>query len=284
MAKVLGNTRRWCRHALFWLTFARRKTLRAKLVLLSTCAATPGSPLLMNLDPYWMARQILSLVSALFRYMTRKASSALVISNDAISSSNRIPIFFKGIRFPWNKKTLWQKRRGGKKERRQAVQKTRNSRGKKNRRNSQNGQKSREIESLWSPSDQMRRKKMQSDDVPRASPSLSLPYTTVVTTSFSFVALGNDEMDGWARYRLLIGRFSFLLTVGLCSVCFSVPQRWTRSTAAMDGSNPCRPLNSVIRVRTELPIGFFSGPLNRVCIRWFCSGGATTVPAISSHY
>jgi len=246
MAKVLGNTRRWCRHALFWLTFARRKTLRAKLVLLSTCAATPGSPLLMNLDPYWMARQILSLVSALFRYMTRKASSALVISNDAISSSNRIPIFFKGG-FPWNKKTLWQKRRGGKKERRQAVQKTRNSRGEKKRRNSQNGQKSREIESLWSPSDQMRRKKMQSDDVPRASPSLSLsPIYHRCHYFLLFVALGNDEMDGWARYRLLIGRFPCLLTVGLCSVCFSVPQRWTRSTAAMDGSNPCRPLNSVI--------------------------------------
>jgi hypothetical protein len=64
-------------------TFARRKTLRAKLVVLSTCCATPGSPALTNLDPYWMLRQILSRTSALFRYITRKAISALVTSSVA---------------------------------------------------------------------------------------------------------------------------------------------------------------------------------------------------------
>jgi hypothetical protein len=69
----------------------------------------------------------------------------------------------------------------------------------------------------------MRRKKLQSDDVPARLP-LSLPFTTVVTTSFSFVALGNDDMDGWARYRLLIGRFPCLLTAGL-SVPFASPFR-----------------------------------------------------------
>lgn len=67
------------------LTLAKRKTLRAKLVVLSTCDATPGSPALINLDPYWIARQILSLVSALLRYITRKAISALATSTVAMA-------------------------------------------------------------------------------------------------------------------------------------------------------------------------------------------------------
>ena len=71
-------------------TFASRKTLRAKLVVLSTCAATPGSPPLTNFDPYWMLRQILSRTSALFRYITRKAISALATSSVAMALPSRL--------------------------------------------------------------------------------------------------------------------------------------------------------------------------------------------------
>ena len=71
-------------------TFASRKTLRAKLVVLSTCAATPGSPPLTNFDPYWMLRQILSRTSALFRYITRKAISALATSSVAMALRPRL--------------------------------------------------------------------------------------------------------------------------------------------------------------------------------------------------
>lgn len=62
-------------------TLKSRKTFRARLVDLSTFCAVPGCPLLKNLEPYWIALQILSLASALFRYKTSKASSALVASN-----------------------------------------------------------------------------------------------------------------------------------------------------------------------------------------------------------
>ena len=61
-------------------TLKIRKTLRAKLVDLSTFWAVPGSPLLKNFDPYCIARHILSLASALFKYRTTRASSALATS------------------------------------------------------------------------------------------------------------------------------------------------------------------------------------------------------------
>ena len=66
------------------LTLKRRKTFRAKLVDLSTFWAVPGSPLLKNLEPYCIALHILSLVSALFKYNTTNASSALVASSVVI--------------------------------------------------------------------------------------------------------------------------------------------------------------------------------------------------------
>lgn len=65
-------------------TLNKRKTLRAKLVDLSTFCAVPGSPLLTNFEPYWIARHILSLASALFRYRIASASSALAPSNELI--------------------------------------------------------------------------------------------------------------------------------------------------------------------------------------------------------
>ena len=73
-----------------WLTLRRRKTFRAKVVDLSTSCAVPGCPLLMNFEPYWIALQILSLASALFRYRTTRPSSARVASND--------PIFLYSVR------------------------------------------------------------------------------------------------------------------------------------------------------------------------------------------
>ena len=73
-----------------WLTLRRRKTFRAKVVDLSTSCAVPGCPLLMNFEPYWIALQILSLASALFRYRTTRPSSARVASNE--------PIFLYSVR------------------------------------------------------------------------------------------------------------------------------------------------------------------------------------------
>lgn len=75
-------------------TLARRKTLRAKLVVLSTCCATPGSPALMNFEPYWIARQILSRASALLRYITRKAISDLATSIVAMTPGSRNSLKF----------------------------------------------------------------------------------------------------------------------------------------------------------------------------------------------
>jgi hypothetical protein len=48
---------------------------------LSTFWAVPACPSLKNFEPYWIALQILSLASALFRYRTTRASSALVASS-----------------------------------------------------------------------------------------------------------------------------------------------------------------------------------------------------------
>ena len=70
------------------LTLKRRKTFRAKLVVLSTFWAVPGSPLLKNLEPYCIALHILSLASALPKYKTRRPSSALVASNVLIFYTN----------------------------------------------------------------------------------------------------------------------------------------------------------------------------------------------------
>jgi len=70
------------------LTLKRRKTFRAKLVVLSTFWAVPGSPLLKNLEPYCIALHILSLASALPKYKTRRPSSALVASNVLIFYNN----------------------------------------------------------------------------------------------------------------------------------------------------------------------------------------------------
>lgn len=70
---------------LHWnLTLKRRNTFLAKLVDLSTFWAVPGSPLLTNFEPYCIALHILSLASALFKYKTARASSALAASKALI--------------------------------------------------------------------------------------------------------------------------------------------------------------------------------------------------------
>jgi hypothetical protein len=70
------------------LTLRSRKTLRAKVVDLSTSCAVPGCPLLTNLAPYWIALQILSRASALFRYRTTRPSSARVACSELIFLSS----------------------------------------------------------------------------------------------------------------------------------------------------------------------------------------------------
>jgi hypothetical protein len=141
-----------------------------------------------------MARQILSLVSALFRYMTRKASSALVISNDAISSSNRLRSSSKGSDFPEIRRHSDKREEGG--EEKTGSPKKHETRG---------GKKTEEIlkmdrrvgrSNLFDHrSIRCEEKKCRATMFPARLP-LSLQFTTVVTTSFSFVAVGNDDMDG----------------------------------------------------------------------------------------
>jgi hypothetical protein len=121
--------------------------------------------------------------------MTRKASSALVISNDAISSSNRISISLK------YEDTLTKEKRGKKTEKTGSPKNTKLEGRKKTEKFLKMHRRVGRSNLFDHRAIRCEGKKCRATMFP-ARLSLSLTFTTVVTTSFSFVALGNDDMDG----------------------------------------------------------------------------------------